>query len=191
MSNFDEIQYVFLDRDGVVNRPAPNNGFVTCWEQFELLPGVPEAMVTLNQMGRKVIIATNQRGVALGLFSQAELDHLHFRLKKSLASRGARLDAVYSCPHDKGQCFCRKPLPGLFEQAFRDFPGASPGNSIVIGDSLSDIEAGANAGMRTIFIASEKLTQDQKRAAELANAIARSLADAVNRYFGPCVTASR
>lgn len=184
-SNFSDIEYVFLDRDGVINRNPPEGGFVTSWKQFVLLPGVVEAIAVLRQSGRKVMVVTNQRGVALGLFSEPELRQLHDRLQTYLGSQGTALDAVYCCIHDEGQCACRKPLPGLFEQAFRDFPGANADNSVVIGDSLSDIEAGTRLGMRTIFIAdaSRSSVPNADRAIALASACATSLLDAVRRYL--------
>jgi D-glycero-D-manno-heptose 1,7-bisphosphate phosphatase len=134
-----------------------------------------------------VIVVTNQRCVALGLCSEAELRNLHQRMQKELAREGARLDAIYYCPHDEGRCNCRKPLPGLFEQAFRDSPAAHAGNSVVVGDSLRDIEAGTRLGIPTIFIdansKSEGRSPDADRATALASAVASSLADCVRQYL--------
>ncbi len=144
-ADFSNIEYVFLDRDGVLNRNPPDGLFVTCWKEFHLLPGVEVAIEALNRSGRKVIVVTNQRAVALKLISRDDLDRVHGRLKEQLALKGAALDAIYVCPHDVGECTCRKPQTGLLEQAFADFPGAKPGNSVMIGDSLRDIEAGRPA----------------------------------------------
>ena len=186
-NNFPNIDFVFLDRDGVLNRSTPERPFVTRWEEFDLLPGVAEAIALLNQSGRKVIVVTNQRCVALGLCTESELVALHERLQDNLARQGARLDAIYYCPHSDGQCNCRKPLPGMFERAFCDFPGARASNSIMIGDSLRDIEAGTALGMRTVFVddtaALGKRSQDAERSATLASAVACSLLDCVQRYL--------
>ena len=186
-NNFSDIEFVFLDRDGVLNRSLPGGRFVTRWEEFELLPGVAEALVQLNHFGHKLIVVTNQRCVALGLCSEADVLNLHECLQDQLAKEGAHLDAIYYCPHDEGQCNCRKPLPGLFEQAFRDFPAANAQNSVMIGDSLRDVEAGAQLGMRTIFIDTDyegrNCTPDTDRARTLASAVARSLPDCVQRYL--------
>jgi D-glycero-D-manno-heptose 1,7-bisphosphate phosphatase len=181
----ENIDYVFLDRDGVLNRNLPGSGHVTSWEQLELFPGVEEAVGRLNRSGRKVIVVTNQRGIALGLHSEADLLALHVRLCEHLATRGAHLDAIYYCPHDDGQCNCRKPLPGLFEQAFRDFPGATASNSIMVGDSLSDMEAASHLGMRSVFLAdpAKPPRPDADRAAALAMACAASLLDFVVRHL--------
>jgi len=179
--NFANIQYVFLDRDGVLNRNRGDGSFVTSWKQCELLPGVEDAIARLNLSGRKVIVVTNQRGVALGVCTHADVQALHDRLREHLAAHGARLDAIYFCPHDEGECNCRKPQPGLFEQAFGEFPGATAGNSVMVGDSISDIEAGAKLGMRTVLIADplQPPRPHADRAAALATVSASSLLDFV------------
>ena len=185
-ADFSNIEYVFLDRDGVLNRNPCDGRFVTCWKEFQGLPGVEEAIAVLNRSRRKVIVVTNQRAVALGLLSPEELDQLHDRLRERLAAKGAHLDAIYVCPHDVGECNCRKPLTGLFEQAFIDFPGSQPSNSVMIGDSLRDIEAGTRLGKRTVLITGflDAGTPDAHRAARLAQARVLSLLDFVQRYLG-------
>jgi len=182
-----DISHVFLDRDGVLNRNAPNGQFVTRWEEFELLPGVEDAVAQLNRSGRKVIVVTNQRGIALGLYSREDLEGMHDRLRQCLAARRARLDAIYVCPHDDGECDCRKPLTGLFEQAFHDFPAARPENSVMVGDSLRDIEAGSRMGMRTVLITGKDETTAAKsvRPASLATLSVASLPDFVRRLLCP------
>jgi histidinol-phosphate phosphatase family protein len=123
----------------------------------------------------------------LGLYTQTELDRIHTHLEAQLALRGAHVNAIYVCPHDAGQCDCRKPLTGLFEQAFRDFPDATPERSIMVGDSLRDIEAGLRVGMTTAMILGDdgEPTAEDDRAASLAQITARSLSDLVDRYFVP------
>src|SRR5207237_10758586 len=115
--------------------------------------------------------------------SEEGLIGLHDFLRKELAEHGAHVDAIYHCPHDPRMqaCRCRKPGPGLFEQAFRDFPSASAETSLMIGDSLSDIKAGYRLGMRTIFIQGDPATRKpgSEQAAALADAVAESLKDAV------------
>jgi len=182
------ITFVFLDRDGVINRKPPAGQYVTCWQEFELLPGVEEAIATLNRSGRKAIVLTNQRGVALGLYSLEELAGMHERLAEKLAAHGAHLDAIYACPHDAGQCNCRKPLTGLFEQAFRDFPAAQAGNSVMVGDSLRDIEAGRRLGMRTVLVddaGAAPASDEVQLARSLAQLTVASLAEFVHRHICP------
>jgi D-glycero-D-manno-heptose 1,7-bisphosphate phosphatase len=179
---FANIRFVFLDRDGVLNRKAAG-GYVTSWEQIEMLPGVEEAVARLNRSGRKAIVVTNQRGIARGTFSESDLQALHDSLRRHLAAHSAHLDGIYYCPHDRGQCRCRKPQPGLFEQAFRDFPEAAAANSVMVGDSLCDIEAASGLGMRSILLADPEETQrpDTVRAAALATGLAGSLLEFVER----------
>lgn len=180
---FAGIKHVFLDRDGVINRKPPEGEYISQWKEFVLLPGVEQAIAALNASGRIVIVVTNQRGVALGLYAEEDMHSLHRELQSHLSGYSAHVDAFYYCPHDAGQCGCRKPGTGLFEQAFCDFPEASPANSLVIGDSISDIQAARNLSMQSIFIRGE--SQNQKPGAEeaalLASATADSLADAVQR----------
>ena len=144
-----------------------------------------EAIARLNRSARKVIVITNQRGIALGLHSESDLHAMHDRFRKYLAEHGAHLDAIYYCPHDDGQCNCRKPLPGMFEQAFHDFPGAAADNSVMVGDSLTDIEAALRLGMRSVLVADPELRprKSVERAAALATASAVSLLDFVERYL--------
>lgn len=179
------VRYVFLDRDGVINRKAPEGQYIADWSKFEILPGVESAIAALNHSDRHVIVLTNQRGVALGLYTCQDVEALHSRLQRHLAGHGARIDAFYYCPHDKGQCACRKPKAGLFQQAFRDFPDASPANSLVIGDSISDIEAAHNLGIPAIFIQGDPATEKAGagKAAALADAVCGSLAEATRQYL--------
>jgi D-glycero-D-manno-heptose 1,7-bisphosphate phosphatase len=182
------LRTVFLDRDGVLNRKMPEGQYVTAWQHFQMLPGVHDAIAKLNRAGLRVLVVTNQRGIALGLYTAADVDHIHAQLQADLAKSGAHIDGFYFCPHDKKQCHCRKPLPGLFEEAQADFPDITAETSIMIGDSLSDIEFGRNLGMGTIFIAgNEHARQHQKpgagQAEKLASSIASSLSEAVENLF--------
>jgi D-glycero-D-manno-heptose 1,7-bisphosphate phosphatase len=181
----ENIRFVFLDREGILNLKPPEGHYVTSWEQLQLLPGVEQAIAKLSRTGFTVLVVTNQRGIALGKMTQADLNDIHRRLCEQLAQFGAYLDGIYVCPHDIGQCHCRKPDIGLFEQAFADFPGASPENSVMIGDSLSDIEARVRIGMAAIFVPGDPESQKAgaERAAALATATATSLVDCVERYL--------
>ncbi len=182
--DFDNIETVFLDRDGVLNRKPARGRYVCRVEDFALLPGVEHAVAALNGAGRKVIVVTNQRGIALGLYSQNDLERIHDALKARLAKNGGHLDAIYVCPHDAGRCDCRKPLTGLFEQAFRDFPEARPERSIMVGDSLRDIEAGLSLGMVTAFVTDgdQSVAEDQE-ATVLAQVSVSSLSELIYRCF--------
>ena len=181
-SNLPNLHTVFLDRDGVVNEKLPEGRYVTNWDEFHLLPGVPEAICQLNQAGLRVIVITNQRGIALGLYTADDVRSIHSALDHELAAHGAHMDAYYICPHEKQQCNCRKPKPGLFDQAKADFPEIEPSTSIIIGDSASDVEFGQNLGMRTVFIQGDPNRQKPgaDKAREQADFCFHSLAEAVS-----------
>lgn len=178
---FPEVEFVFLDRDGVINRKPVEGDYICNWSQFMVLPGVEEAIRSLNQAGKTVAVVTNQRGIALGRYTEKDLMDIHRQLQEHLAANGAHIDAFYFCPHDRHQCECRKPGTALFEQAFHDFPQASAANSLLIGDSLSDIQAAKKMKMRSIFIEGEPDRQKPgaAKAAELADTVCSSLSKAV------------
>ncbi|HZS05714.1 MAG TPA: HAD family hydrolase [Blastocatellia bacterium] len=142
---------IFLDRDGVINRRLPDD-YVKSWAEFEFLPRAKEALRLFAEAGLRLVIVTNQRGVARGLMTEADLREIHERMLAELAAAGARVTAIYYCPHDSGQCFCRKPQPGLLLRARQDFPEIDFARSVMIGDSPADLEAGRRAGCRTFFI---------------------------------------
>jgi D-glycero-D-manno-heptose 1,7-bisphosphate phosphatase len=182
--DFTNLRYVFLDRDGVLNRKAPPTQYITRPEELVVLPGVEEAVAALNRSRRKVIVVTNQRGIALGLYSHDDLNRIHDKLRSQLAAHGGHLDAIYVCPHEAGQCNCRKPLTGLFERAYRDFPDATPERSVMVGDSLRDIEAGLRAGMATVLITGGSTNSaDDARSRSLAQLLAPSLSELVQQNF--------
>lgn len=156
----------FLDRDGVINRKAPENGYITRWEDIDFLPGVAQAIALLNGAGFRVIVVTNQRCVAKGLVTMPELDWIHSRMCEVLAGAGATVDGVYYCPHDlEPPCPCRKPRPGLLLDAARE-RGIALTKSWMIGDSDADIEAGKNAGCRTARVLTH--SQATNRSADVA-----------------------
>ena len=155
---------VFLDRDGTINEIVyyQDLGIVDSpftVEQFKLLPGVSEAIKILNQSGFKVILASNQPGIAKGHFSEDTFEKIKEKMKTELAKHGARLDGEYYCLHHpeakneeyKKNCECRKPKPGLLLKAAKELNIDLP-NSWMVGDGLTDIEAGKRAGCKTILI---------------------------------------
>lgn len=175
------IRTCFLDRDGVLNRKMPEGQYVKNWSEFEVLPGIVEAIRNLNDAGIRVIVVSNQRGIARGLYSGADVEEIHARFQHRLAANGARIDGFYFCSHEKNGCNCRKPRTGMFDQARRDFPAIDAASSAMIGDSLSDMEFGRNLGMLTILINGD-LKQERPgaaQAASLADLQVHSLAEAV------------
>lgn len=141
----------FLDRDGTINVKAPEGEYVVSPDEVTLLPGAAEGIRDLNLVRVPVIVVTNQRGIALGRMTEDDLAAVHRHLDELLAAEGARIDAYYHCPHDTGVCDCRKPGTAMFEQAAREH-GIDLPESVVIGDSESDVEAGRRIGARTLLL---------------------------------------
>lgn len=170
---------VFLDRDGVINRKARDGGYVLSWPEFEFLPGALDALRLLTEARYRLIVVTNQRCVARNLITEPELCALHERMLAAIESAGARLDAIYYCPHAEAACECRKPGVGMFLRARAECPDIDFAHSVVIGDSLTDIEAGQRLGCRTILV-----DDDATGAiADEGTDVAMSLHDAVLRLL--------
>lgn len=166
----------FLDRDGVINEKPPVGRYVTSRRGLKLIAGAAEAVRLLNQAGVRVIVVTNQRGVALGIMSEDDLQDVHAKMTDELRTAGAHLDAVYYCPHAEDSCDCRKPDVGLFLRAKADFRDIVFAEAFVIGDSDRDMEAGRRLGARLIRIGQSAAPDERS---------ARSLLDAAKRYaFG-------
>jgi len=150
-----EIETAFVDRDGTINADHPTGGWNASWDDITFLPRAKEAIRLLNDLGLRVFVVTNQRGIALGLMTAADVDEIHRRMALELAGAGATVDGFYYCPHDRGSCDCRKPDVGLFRQAQRDFPDVELARSVMIGNAGIDMEAGRRIGARRIFIEDE------------------------------------
>jgi len=160
----------FLDRDGVINRKASGDGYVTRWQDMRFLPGVAKSISLLNQAGFQVFVVSNQRCVAKGLVNCRMLDSMHDHMCEWLAAAGAKIDGVYYCPHDKQPpCTCRKPAPGMILTAAREHD-VDLAASWMIGDSEIDVEAGKRAGCKTV-----RLLQRNKKPNGCADLVARSL----------------
>ena len=142
----------FVDRDGTINVKRPEGEYVTTPDELELLPYAGEGIRVLNESGYKVIVVTNQRGIALGRMTEGDLTQIHRKMKKDLDRAGARVDAIYHCPHGEAECDCRKPEIGLILRACREHPDLRMADSVVIGDSRADAEVGARLGLRTIIV---------------------------------------
>jgi D-glycero-D-manno-heptose 1,7-bisphosphate phosphatase len=171
---------VFLDRDGVINRRI-EDGYVRDWSEFELLPGVVDALLALSNAGATLFVVTNQRGVARGMVDPADLADIHTRLTDTLTDAGVALGGIYACPHDIGQCDCRKPDVGLFRQARDDNPWIDFAGSHIVGDSISDAEAGARLAMRLWLVGGDS-NQVRKASSDrgfVVEGIAPSLTDLV------------
>jgi len=140
---------VFLDRDGTINEEV---NYLSSAEQFRLLPGAGEAIRMLNQRGWRVIVITNQSGLARGYLTEEELARIHHQMKADLDREGAHIDGIYVCPHhpDDG-CPCRKPGTALFEGAAQEFD-IDFSRSCAVGDKMADLLPGARLGCHTILL---------------------------------------
>jgi len=168
----------FLDRDGTLNVKAPEGSYVTTPGDVRLLAGVATAVRRLNDARIFVVLVTNQRGIGRGLFTQADYEAVISALVGQLAQGGARLDAVYACPHENDSCDCRKPLPGMLLQAARDHPAIDLARSVMVGDAEADVAAGAAAGTATVRIAGPDV-------ASRADLVVPDLPAAVSWILGP------
>ena len=142
---------IFLDRDGTLNR---DTGYVHRKEDWQWLPGVPEALKRLRAGGYVLVVVSNQSGIARGMFDRDALNRLEEWVNADLAAKNAAIDAWYYCPHlpeITGPCQCRKPEPGLVLQAARDLH-IDLANSWMIGDRVRDVRAGLAAGCRSILL---------------------------------------
>ena len=136
---------VFLDRDGTLNEDP---GYLSHPKQMKLLPGVGEGLRLLKDAGFELIVVSNQSGVGRGIFKETMLPEIHARMNELLAPTGVKIERFYLCTHrPEENCACRKPKPFLIHQAETDL-GVDLTNSYMIGDKLSDIEVGENAGVK-------------------------------------------
>jgi D,D-heptose 1,7-bisphosphate phosphatase len=152
---------VFIDRDGTIN---VNFGYIDNPDDFEMYPGVKEGIKLLKDKGFKIIVITNQSGIARGYFSEETLENIHQKMKNELSKKGASIDAIYYCPHHpKDKCNCRKPNTGLFQQAVKEL-NIDVKRSFIIGDRMLDIEAGYKIGCKTVLVPEnkEKVEQEMK-----------------------------
>lgn len=147
---------VFIDRDGTLNEDI---GYVSTPDDLVIYPWAAEAVRRINEAGLLAIVITNQSGIARGMYTEEDLDEIHTAMLEQLAGMGARIDAVYYCPHHpdvgRGQyrmaCQCRKPRIGMLERAVREHRVDLTG-SFVIGDKASDIKLAENAGARGALV---------------------------------------
>ncbi len=147
---------VFIDRDGTINKEA---GYMNHPDSFEIYPFVHQAIRLLNIHNILVIVVTNQAGIARGYFPESIMHSLHKKMQYELEKQGAKIDALYYCPHHPSSknpklaidCNCRKPKTGMYEQALNDLP-IDTEKTYMVGDKFSDIQFGNNFGAKTIMV---------------------------------------
>lgn len=169
---------VFLDRDGTI---VEDPGYLGDPARVRLIPGAADAIARLNRAGRMVVLVTNQSGIGRGLYGEDDFLAVQRRIEELLALEGAKLDAVYHCPHSPDAapaCECRKPAPGLFLRAAEEH-GIDIARSIFVGDRARDIEPAARWGARGIMVGKhpeETVPAGMVREPDLAAAVDRILA---------------
>ena len=155
-----EADTLFLDRDGVINRWLPGD-YVKSWDQFAFLPGIRECLRKWAGRFRHVILVSNQRGVGKGKMTGEQLEKVHARMLSEIQAAGGRIDAVYTCTELEEDHPMRKPQPGMFLEACRDFPDIAPERSLMLGDSESDRHFAAGCGMPFVLMETAELAMDR------------------------------
>ena len=154
--NIDKSWTLFLDRDGVINKRLEND-YVKHWIEFEFLDGVFDALKFFNSLFGKIEVVTNQQGIGKRLYRVEDLELIHKNMLYEISYHGGRIDKVYFSPHLSSENHpTRKPGIGMALNAKKDFPEIDFSKSLMIGDSMSDMEFGKAAGMKTVFISEEK-----------------------------------
>jgi len=172
---------VFIDRDGTINRDVP---YCRQPEDFELLPGVTEGIRLLNEHGFKVVVITNQSGIARGYFTQEMLAKIHDTMRSELAKYGAHLDAIYYCPHHPdSHCSCRKPQPAMLFRAAREL-SLDISHSYVVGDNDMDIQMGKTAGCKTILVLESAEAERKRKRNPEPDFVAHTVYDAATWIIG-------
>jgi len=151
LNKIDNSWTLFLDRDGVINDEKLNE-YVLNWDEFIFSTGVLEAFKILTNLFGWIIIVSNQRGVGKELMSEDDLLNIHKEMLAEVESVGGKIDKIYYCTDKNDRCFNRKPNPGMAIQAKNDFPSIEFSKSIMVGNKLSDMKFGRNAGMYTVFL---------------------------------------
>jgi len=148
------LKLIILDRDGTINEDRDD--YVKSPDEWVPIPGALEAIARLNHAGWHTVVATNQSGLARGLFDTSALNAVHTKMNQALAKVGGRIDAVFFCPHGPSEgCRCRKPLPGLFEMIAERY-GVELADVPLVGDTLRDLEAGAAVGCQPHLVRTGK-----------------------------------
>ena len=154
INHIDNSWTLFLDRDGVINHEK-HKDYIHTWDEFVFYDGVHQAIETFSKIFHRIIIVTNQKGVGKGLTKIEDLLQIHNNMKASIQEAGGRIDAIYFCSDLDDNSHNRKPNPGMGFQAKNDFPDIDFSKTIMVGNTLSDMEFGKKLAMHTVFITSK------------------------------------
>jgi D-glycero-D-manno-heptose 1,7-bisphosphate phosphatase len=153
------MKLVILDRDGTINHDSDH--YIKSLDEWRPIKGSIEAIARLTQAGYRVVVATNQSGIARGLFTTRTLFEMHDALQRAAVQAGGRVDAFFFCPHaDAAGCECRKPKPGMLLEVARRF-NVSLADTFMVGDSLKDVQAAVAAGARPVLVLTGKGAKTQ------------------------------
>jgi D-glycero-D-manno-heptose 1,7-bisphosphate phosphatase len=148
---------LFLDRDGVINIEKEND-YIHCWEEFVWYDGAVEAIALFTGLFKRIIVVTNQKGIGKGVTRQEDVMDIHQRMRQRVELAGGFIDGIFFCPDTSSNSPNRKPNPGMAYAAKEAFPDIDLSESVMVGNNLSDLHFGRNAGMRTVFL---RTTQPQ------------------------------
>jgi histidinol-phosphate phosphatase family protein len=147
----DKAWTLFLDRDGVINHEKKDS-YVFKWHEFRFYHGVTEALEILAGAFGNIVMVTNQKGVGKGLMTTEDLSGIHQNMLTTIQKQNGRIDKIYYCDSLDNDCYDRKPNPGMAHQAKKDFSNIDFTKSIMVGNKLSDMKFGKNAGMYTVYV---------------------------------------
>jgi histidinol-phosphate phosphatase family protein len=159
MKNVKNKKIAFLDRDGTINRSPALHEYVTTVSDFIFNPGIFDVLHQLQNDGFELIVVTNQRGISRGIFTEEQLALIHNHMKNRLQEHGIGLLDVFYCPHANDSCECRKPSDGMLKAAAKKYP-IIISDSIIIGDSQSDMIAGEKFGLSKCYLVSTDMPEE-------------------------------
>ena len=151
LNKIDNTWTLFLDRDGVINHEK-HKDYIHTWSEFQFYDGVKEAIAIFTKKFRYIIVVTNQRGIGKGVTKIEDVELIHKNMSAEIKNVGGKIDAVYFCPDVDEASPDRKPNPGMGLKAVKNFPDIDLSKSIMIGNTISDMQFGRNLGVKTIFL---------------------------------------
>lgn len=151
LKNIDKSWTLFIDRDGVINHEK-HQDYIHTWDEFVFYEGAKEAFAFFAKKFKRIIVVTNQKGIGKGVTKIEDLQLIHKNMIAEIAEAGGRIDAVYFCPDLENESPCRKPNPGMGLQAIQAFSEIDINKTIMIGNTISDMQFGRNLGVHTIFL---------------------------------------
>jgi len=175
LKNIDKEWSLFLDRDGVINE-RPENDYVKTTSEFVFIENVPQAIQSLNKIFKYTFIVTNQQGIGKGLMTVSDLELIHKNMTDDLIKAGAEINEIFYCPNKKeDNSILRKPNVGMALSARKKYPNVNFKKSVMVGDSLTDMQFGKRLKMLTVFVSSDKT--DVKNNSKLIDFYFKSLYD--------------